>query len=166
MAGVAVGHVWASASRHSRTAGRCFLFTFVVGALLIATVVALRHVLPGAIPYPNEVVRQMGPGIFFSRLGLLGVLAGIGFVWCRYRQGRFSVLRQFGRTSLLVYWVHIELCYGSVVYALRSRFDLPTALLLVGILTCAMLGVSMAKTWVALPATLWLRARFRAARSA
>ena len=166
MAGVAVGHVWASASRHSRTAGRCFLFTFVVGALLIATVVALRHVLPGAIPYPNEVVRQMGPGIFFSRLGLLGVLAGIGFVWCRYRQGRFSVLRQFGRTSLLVYWVHIELCYGSVVYSLRNKQTLPTALFLFALLTMAMLALSLAKTRLAPLARGWLESRFGSARSA
>jgi hypothetical protein len=108
----------------------------------------------------------MGPGIFFHRLGLIGMLAGIGFVWCRAWHGRFSALRQFGRTSLLIYWVHIEFCYGSVVYALRGKLQIPTALLLVAALSLAMLGLSLAKTRFAPAATLWLQTRFRRTRPA
>jgi uncharacterized membrane protein len=165
MAGVALGHLWVDASREPGRFARCFRLTFVAGAALTAAVVVLRHALPGVLGYPNEVVRQMGPGIFFSRLGLIGMFAGAGFVWCRFWRGRFSILRQFGRTSLLVYWVHIELCYGSVVYALRGRCGIPTALLLVALLTFAMLGLSLAKTRLLPPAALWLRSRLRTARA-
>ena len=33
---------------------------------------------------------------------------------------RFSVMRVFGQTSLLVYWVHVELVYGLLFKRLRE----------------------------------------------
>lgn len=164
--GVALGHLWVAANRHAATLARCFGLTFLVGATLTATVTVARLLWPNAIAYDTEVIRQMGPGIFFHRLGLIGMLAGIGFLWCRLWGTRFSVLRQLGRTSLLIYWVHIELCYGSLVYELRGRFHIPGALLLVGLLTLAMLALSLAKTWCWPPAADWLRSRFRRVRPA
>jgi uncharacterized membrane protein len=164
--GVAVGHLWVAASRDPRLQKRAFTLTFVAGAALTGAVVVIRAVDPTIIRYPSELIMQMGPGIFFHRLGLIGILAGAGFVWCRLLRGRFSVLRQLGRTSLLIYWVHIELCYGSLVYALRGRFNIPGAAILVAILTLAMLGVSLAKTHYSRPVVDWLRARFRSTRQA
>ena len=108
----------------------------------------------------------MGPGIFFHRMGLIGMLAGIGFVWCRVLRGRFSALRQMGRTSLLIYWIHIEFCYGSSRLCPARKAQFPTALVLVAALGAAMLGLSLAKTRLGRPATEWLRARFRKARLA
>jgi hypothetical protein len=103
----------------------------------------------------------MGPGIFFHRLGIIGMLSGIGFLWCRLLRGRFSVLRQLGQTSLLIYWVHIELCYGSFVFALRGRFHVAGATLLVLVLTVLMLGLSLLKTHHGRATVEWLRRRFR-----
>lgn len=160
-AGVALGHLWVRASRDERTQKRCFLGMTVTGAVLVAAVTLVRALAPTIIRYPNDVVMQMGPGIFFHRLGIIGVLSGLGFVWCRALQERFSVLRQLGKTSLLIYWVHIEFCYGSWVYPLRGKFLIPSAAGLVVLLTFAMLGLSLAKTRLARPATEWLRARFR-----
>jgi uncharacterized membrane protein len=164
--GVAVGHLWAIASRDPRRRKCAFALTFAAGALLTTTVVVIRAVDPTIIRYPSELIMQMGPGIFFHRLGLIGLLAGAGFAWCRVLAGRFSVLRQLGRTSLLIYWIHIELCYGSLVYSLRGRFMIPGAALLVAILTVAMLGLSLAKTRYSRPLVDWLRARFRSTRLA
>ncbi|HET8825181.1 MAG TPA: hypothetical protein VFM77_08630, partial [Terriglobales bacterium] len=38
----------------------------------------------------------------------------VAYTWCRWGLGQigFSPLIQLGKTSLLVYWVHIELVYG------------------------------------------------------
>jgi uncharacterized membrane protein len=166
LVGVAVGHLWVGASRNPGRLGRCFFFTFLAGAVSASAVVMVRAIDPRVIRYPSEVVQQMGPGTFFHRLGLIGMLAGIGFVWCRALDGRFSVLRQLGRTSLLIYWIHIEFCYGSLVYALRGRFHIPGAALLMALLTLLMLGVSVLKTRYSRPAVEWLRARFRSARLA
>jgi uncharacterized membrane protein len=164
--GVAVGHLWAVASREPRLQMRAFTRTFAAGAALTAAVVVIRAVDPTILLYPSELIMQMGPGIFFHRLGLIGLLAGVGFVWCQFLAGRFSVVRQLGRTSLLIYWVHIEFCYGSLVYTLRGRFNIPEAALLVAILTLAMLGLSLAKTCYSRPVVDWLRARFRSTRLA
>ena len=164
--GVAVGHLWAVSSREPRLQKRAFTGTFAAGAVLTAAVVSIRAVDPTILRYPSELIMQMGPGIFFHRLGLIGLLAGAGFVWCRFLAGRFSVLRQLGRTSLLIYWVHIEFCYGSLVYALRGRFGIPSAAGLIAVLTLSMLGLSLAKTRYSRSVVDWLRARFRSTRLA
>ena len=166
LVGVAVGHLWANAGRAPRLHKRVFSLTFVAGAVLTAAAVVIRAAFPTIIRYPSELIMQMGPGIFLHRLGLIGLLAGAGHRWCEFLRGRFSVLRQLGRTSLLIYWVHIELCYGSLVYALRSRFTISSATLLVALLTLAMLGLSLAKTRYSRPMVDWLRARFRSTRLA
>lgn len=166
LVGVAVGHAWAMSSRNAAAQIRAFAFTFTAGATLVLAVVTVRAINPTVIRYPSELVMQMGPGIFFHRLGLIGILAGLGFFWCRGRGTRFSVMRQLGRTSLLVYWVHIELCYGSIVYVLRSRLSLGTAALAVVLLTSAMLALSLAKTQYGPAFAQWLRARFRSVRPA
>jgi len=166
LVGVAVGHRWVTASHDPYRQKHVFALTFAAGAALTAGVVAIRAAHPTIIRYPSELIMHMGPGIFFHRLGLIGLLAGAGFVWCQFLAGRFSVLRQLGRTSLLIYWVHIEFCYGSLVYALRSRLTIPSATLVVAILTLSMLGLSLAKTHYSRPMVDWLRARFRSTRPA
>ena|ERR1017187_2648623 len=166
LVGVAVGHLWFIASRDPRLEKRAFTLTFVAGAASTAAVVVIRAIDPTILRYPSELIMQMGPGIFFHRLGLIGLLAGAGFVWCQFLRGRFSLMRQLGRTSLLIYWVHIELCYGSLVYTLRGRFGIPSAAGLVVFLILAMLGLSLAKTRYGRPIVDWLRARFRSTRLA
>ncbi len=161
LSGVAIGHLWVWAVADERRQRRCFLASMVAGLVLTSTVGLVRHLAPTIIRYPSEVVQHMGPGIFFHRLGIIAMLSGIGHFWCRFMRGRFSVLRQLGRTSLLIYWVHIELCYGSFVFALRGRFQLIGATLLVLLLTALMFALSLLKTQYGRPALEWLRRRFR-----
>jgi hypothetical protein len=161
LSGVAIGHLWVHASRDERRLRRCFLILLFAGLAMTSTVGLVRHVDPTIIRYPSEVIRQMGPGTFFHRLGLIATLSGIGFLWCRLSRGRFSVFRQLGQTSLLIYWVHIELCYGSFVFALRGRFQLLGATLMILALTALMLGLSLLKTHHSRSVVEWLRGRFR-----
>jgi uncharacterized membrane protein len=161
LGGVAVGHLWVWAHRDERRVRRCFVLSLLVGIGMTSMVGIVRHLDPTIIRYPSEAIQQMGPGIFFHRLGLIVTLSGVGFLWCRVLAGRFSMLRQLGRTSLFVYWVHIEFCYGNFVFPLRGRFQLLGALLLVLILTTMMLGLSLAKTRYGRSVIDWLRERFR-----
>jgi uncharacterized membrane protein len=161
LSGVAIGHFWIWSNADQRRLRRCFAVSILAGLVLTSTVGLVRHLNPTIIRYPSEVVQQMGPGTFFHRLGIIATLSGIGYFWCRLVQGRFSVLRQLGRTSLLIYWVHIEFCYGSFVHELRGRFHLGGATLLVLALTALMLGLSWLKTQYSRPAAEWLRGRFR-----
>ena len=54
------------------------------------------------------------PNFFLIRVGLLLIIPCGSYGWCRWGAPRwaFSPLIQLGQTSLLVYWVHIELVYG------------------------------------------------------
>lgn len=53
------------------------------------------------------------PNFFLMRTGvLLGIIFG-AYAWCRWAAPKgFSPVIEMGRTSLVVYWVHIEFVYG------------------------------------------------------
>jgi hypothetical protein len=103
----------------------------------------------------------MGPGTFFYRLGLNLVFAFVGYVVVRLLAGRFSIMRQFGRTSLLVYWIHVDLCYGLISRRFHHALSMTQATIGFVLMTAAMLLVSLTKTRVIDP---WWRDRRRRAR--
>jgi uncharacterized membrane protein len=155
--GVPIGYLWVWAHQEKSRVVRCFTGSMVIGLSFIVAVHLIRSLAPHIIHYPSRVVEQMGPGIFFHRLGLIGVFAGIGFFWCRLLGPRFSAMRQFGRTSLLIYWIHIELCYGSLVYPIRENLTLVPMLVLVALLTTLMLGVSLLRTHTLPTVSTWIQ---------
>jgi uncharacterized membrane protein len=144
--GVAVGHVWVRASRDPRREVRTYLLTGLVGLALMGVVILVRKWNPYVIRYPDEVVQQMGPGTFFYRLGLNLLFAFVGYAITRVSGARFSIMRQFGQTSLLVYWVHVDLCYGLASRRLHHNLTMKQATLGFVLMTFAMLLVSLAKT--------------------
>jgi len=93
-------------------------------------------------------VQQMGPGSFFYRLGMNLILAFLGWVAIETVGKRFSITRQFGRTSLLVYWIHVDLCYGLIAHklGLYGRLNMLQATIGLAAMITLMLGVSLAKT--------------------
>jgi uncharacterized membrane protein len=156
--GLAVGHVWVRASREPRRQALTYLATGVVGLAFMSAVILVRKWNPYLIRYPNDVVQQMGPGTFFYRLGLNLIFAFAGYAITRLLAGRFSIMRQFGRTSLLVYWIHVDLCYGLVSQRLHHALTMTQATVGFVVMTAAMLLVSLAKTRVFDP---WWRDRRR-----
>ena len=54
------------------------------------------------------------PNFFLMRCGVLLIILFGVYAWCRWglAQMGFSPIIQLGKTSLLVYWVHIEFVYG------------------------------------------------------
>lgn len=148
LAGVALGHFWVRASRDARRQAWAFVATGAGGALLILIVTTIRKIDPYVIRYPSELVQQMGPGSFFYRLGMNGIVALIGWAAVRVWGTRFSVMRQFGRTSLLIYWIHIDLCYGLIAHqlGLYGNLDMAQATFALLVMIALMLAVSLAKT--------------------
>ena len=65
--------------------------------------------------YPVFDFWHTSPEFFLMRVGFLLLFVLGAYVWCRWGFGQkgFSPLIQLGNTSLLVYWVHIELVYGK-----------------------------------------------------
>ena len=65
--------------------------------------------------YPAFDFWHTSPEFFLMRVGFLLLFVLGAYAWCRWGFGQkgFSPLIQLGNTSLLVYWVHIELVYGK-----------------------------------------------------
>jgi uncharacterized membrane protein len=97
--------------------------------------------------YPSSEFWLNSPSLVFIKLGVILWIGAFAFLWNKGEAGeRWSWVRQFGLTSLLVYWVHIELVYGRWFFFWRENLDIPqTVLAAVGI-TLLMLGLSVART--------------------
>ncbi len=98
--------------------------------------------------YPVYDFWHTSPIFFMIRLGMLLLLVVLAYAWCRWGLGQrgFSPLIQLGKTSLLVYWVHIEFVYGRFsILPRRSQSILGAS---GGLLTIflAMLVLSLART--------------------
>jgi uncharacterized membrane protein len=144
--GVAIGHLWVRFGRDPRGQARVFLLSGLIGVATTATVILVRAIDPYVIRYPSDLAQQMGPGAFFFRLGIIGALAAVAWAVTRLSGARFSVLKQLGRTSLLIYWIHVNLCYGGIARPLRGNLDIPRAALWLLGLIALMFAVSMLRT--------------------
>jgi uncharacterized membrane protein len=88
------------------------------------------------------------PAQTLAKLGATLLLVVVAFVWTRYgSSGGWSWVRQFGITSLLVYWVHIELVYGHALWFLKNKLTVPETVLTAAALVLLMLALSTAKTY-------------------
>jgi uncharacterized membrane protein len=147
LVGVALGHYWVRMSGDARRQTIAFVTTGAVGLATTYAVIFVRRWNPHIIHYPSEMVQQMGPGTFFYRLGYMGPLAlGAYLVTRIFSRFGFSMMRQFGQTSLLVYWVHVELCYGLLLGRLHGKLSMGGATIGFVLMTAAMLGLSVLRT--------------------
>ncbi|HEX4232109.1 MAG TPA: heparan-alpha-glucosaminide N-acetyltransferase domain-containing protein [Bryobacteraceae bacterium] len=63
--------------------------------------------------YPKSDFWLNSPGLVLIKLGVVLSILAVSSVWVKLGAARrWSLFRQLGTTSLLVYWVHIELVYG------------------------------------------------------
>src|SRR5882724_3820494 len=89
-----------------------------------------------------------GPNFLLMRGGILLLILFFASAWCRwgFAQTGFSPVIQLGKTSLLVYWVHIEFVYGG--FSILPRRSCTVAKATLGLLTIflAMLALSLVRT--------------------
>lgn len=88
------------------------------------------------------------PNFFLMRCGILLLLTLTIFAWCRWGWATegFSAFIQFGKTSLLVYWVHIEFVYGRLSILPKGRTTIPLATAGMAVIFAAMLALSIWRT--------------------
>jgi hypothetical protein len=102
--------------------------------------------------YPSVDFWLNSPGLIFIKLGVILVLMALAFLWTHHGAGeRWSWVRQLGTTSLLVYWVHIELVYGRWFGFFKEQLTVGQCLLFSAILIVAMVALSWARTNVVWP---------------
>jgi uncharacterized membrane protein len=77
-------------------------------------------------PYEQSNFWTSSPAFFFLRTGVLVASVGFAYAWAQRptRMFAFSPLEQMGRTSLFIYWIHIELIYGLIVRPLHKSMTL------------------------------------------
>jgi len=148
-AGLALGEVLAGLADRWRTR---FHAICAIGGAALAVLAYQMSFLPTWLAGSNFWTTS--PSFFAIRLGAMIAIFGLlyfllhpaGF-WARVAVPRsWSPMELFGRTSLFVYWVHVELVYGLPSRRLHKALSFEGALVAFALFTVVMLGVTMIKT--------------------
>ena len=115
-----------------------------------------RQYLPS--PFPNAYFWTTSPAFFFLRVGLMTAAIWAAYQWESRPGGaiKWSPMRQLGRTSLFIYWIHVEMVYGLISLPLHKSLSLRQALFALVVFTLFMLICSIVKDRVVLA---WSRRR-------
>jgi fucose 4-O-acetylase-like acetyltransferase len=86
------------------------------------------------------------PSFFFIRTGILTGTIPFAYVWHRaIVHHAWSPMQQLGRTSLFIYWIHVELVYGLISLKIHKSMTHPQAWAAFAAFAVLMLGCSVEK---------------------
>ena len=120
----------------------------VIMGIAGATLVVFAH-LASFQPslYARSDYWTTSPSFFFLRVGLLTLLLPIGYLWehapFRHKLSTWSYLEEFGRASLFVYWIHVEIAYGIFTYPIHRSLPLSVSFPAYVVLTLCLLGAAV-----------------------
>jgi len=87
------------------------------------------------------------PALIVIKLGVILVIAAAAYLWNLQPAVReWSWVRQLGTTSLIVYWVHIELVYGRWFGFWKESLPVAQTAAIAVVLIALMLALSLAQT--------------------
>ncbi len=90
---------------------RLMMWMLGIGIAAIMTAQELSE-LPYSV-YPKSDFWLNSPGLTVIKVGVVLIIMPLALLWVNSESAqKWSLFRQLGTTSLLVYWVHIELVYG------------------------------------------------------
>jgi hypothetical protein len=99
--------------------------------------------------YERSEFWTSSPTFFLLRVGLVTLLLPVAYFWERapWRGviSRWSLLEEFGTSSLFVYWVHVEMVYGFISRPIRRHFTLEGAILAYVLFTALILSLVLFK---------------------
>ncbi len=97
--------------------------------------------------YPNSDFWLNSPSLILIKLGVLLIMLAFSWLWnLNLSPQRWSLVRQFGTTSLLVYWVHVELVYGRTLWFFKEKLNVTQTSLMAVLIILLMLGLSLLRT--------------------
>src|SRR5690348_14563314 len=84
------------------------------------------------------------PNFFLIRVGVLLVIVFLAYAWCRwgFALKGFAPVMELGRTSLFVYWLHIEFVYGRFSILAKRSQNIPAATAGILLIFAAMVAVA------------------------
>jgi uncharacterized membrane protein len=96
-------------------------------------------------PYTNTYFWTTSPAYYFLRIGLMTMALPAAWWWCRLACKGFSPMMQMGRTSLFIYWIHVEMVYGILSWPLHRALPIAWAFAAFFAFTGVMLAASVMK---------------------
>lgn len=123
--------------------------------------------LPYSI-YAHSDFWRNSPALILIRVGIASVLLAGAYLWTEYCTKRgWSWVENFGKTSLLVYWVHVMLVYGAPAKPIRRALTVSQAAMATIAVTILMIGLSELRLrWRARQVERWRAATTVAGASA
>ena len=132
---------------HARDAAgeRTLAGSFAIGGAALVALGLTASYFPPLVPGTSFWTTSLS--YFVIRIGLMVFLLAVSYAWMS-RPGANpakSPIVQMGRTSLFLYWVHVELAYGLVAYPIKAKLPFWLALIAFVAFSMAMLWLSYAK---------------------
>jgi uncharacterized membrane protein len=120
----------------------------VVALSLAGPAVALGGYTATFLPsmYAGTPSWSASPSIFFMHLGVLMTAIAPAYAWRRRASG-WSPLREFGVSSLFVYWIHVEMVYGIVSLPLHRALSFEQAMAAYAALCVFLYAIVKLKDW-------------------
>jgi uncharacterized membrane protein len=125
----------------------------VLGLTGVASVVAAQLFDRAPVPlYEVYDYWHTSPQFLLLRCGALLMVMTVAYAWCQWGWARngYSPAMQLGKTSLLVYWVHIEFVYGRLSILPKRQCSIAKA-------TAGLLVIFAAMTVLSILRTNWKR---------
>ena len=141
--GMAAGSVIRVVSREELP--RTMLWTMLIGVAFVMAAQELSN-LPFSL-YPKSEFWLNSPVLIMLKLGVVLATLALSFLWVNFGAAPgWSIFRQFGTTSLLVYWVHIELVYGRWFGIWKQALSTQQVLAFTAVLLALMATISVMRT--------------------
>ena len=118
---------------------------FAAGGMGLAAAAFALSYLPSPVAVSDFWTTS--PAYLAIRTGIMVAGIAAAFAWTRafVPRGTRSPLSQLGRTSLFIYWIHVELIYGLISLPLHRSLSLRQACLAYLLFSAGMLACSRAK---------------------
>ena len=137
LAGAVVGF-WIDSARSTRDERIMNL-----GLAFVGTLIAVGGYLCALLPpiYAKTNFWTSSPTFFFIRLGLVIVFVPLAFAINAVSSPLRAQMQAFGRSSLFVYWIHVEMAYGIFSAPIHHRLPLEWAIVGWALLTVFLYGL-------------------------
>ncbi len=121
--------------------GRLMQWLVLIGFLLILTSEYFTN-LPWSI-YPKSDFWRNSPALILIRVGIMLVMLAGAYLWTGLRAASgWSWIQSLGKTSLLVYWVHVTLVYGGLSTPIKRTLTPAGSALAAIVVTLLMVALS------------------------
>ncbi len=105
--------------------------------------------------YPQSDFWKDSPALILIRVGIMLLMMAGAYLWTEFCMGGGcdqpavpgSWMLCFGKTSLMVYWVHVMLVYGDLAKPLKRALSIPQTVLATLVVMLAMLALAAAWLW-------------------